>query len=181
MRKGIGEDLFDFSQKFNLPYVIPKLTDDELKPFTNLKLTSMKIQQDYESPYLPTGFVFKIQILSTWGHMDAFGINNISFFDQLNRNLSILEPKLFCFPNDIGLANLSNILKNSNWEGHYLNKNQCEINSIPPSSLYFVFDKPVSLSKIEITNFTSNTDQTKCIKEFIIYCDDTIIFQVIMI
>jgi len=159
------------------------LTDEELIPFNSFKPAHLWINQDYEAPYLPTGFVFKLQLISNWGDQKTIGLNGIILYDQLNRVISdYVTPKVVSYPiaEDSNENNLNNIINNNkkvrSWSTDYINKNLSHSEGLQPVSLYFVFERPVTIAKMHFINYTINP---LCgVKDFIIFCDDSIIYQV---
>jgi len=186
LRKGIGEESFDYSQTFNLPVQNFNLTEEELIPFSYFKPANLWIKQNYETPYLPSGFIFKLQLLTNWGDNELIGLNGITFFDQLNRVIfDYTIPKVGSYPlnRDSKEQNINNILNTNNkkifsWATRYINKNLSNNELVEPTSLYFVFDRPVTLSKIIISNYTINP--IIGVKDFTLSCDDSIIYYVIL-
>jgi len=179
------------------------LSSEELIPFNYFKPASLSIKQEYETPYLPTGFIFKFQLLTNWGDNDQIGLNGIAFYDQLNRLIfDYSTPKIVFYPinnqnihneinNTIRTNNITNNITNllnpinnkkvNSWETNYINKNLSNFNnqedSIEQLSLYLVFDQPITISKIHISNYSINP--TIGLKDFILFCDDSIIYKVI--
>ena len=64
LRKGIGEENVDYAQTILFPYKFNNLNDEEIEPFLNNKPASLIYGQDFETPYLPTGFNLKINLRS---------------------------------------------------------------------------------------------------------------------
>jgi hypothetical protein len=58
------------------------MTEEELEPFQDIKPASLIYTQDFETPYLPSGFNLKLSLISNWGDPDYIGFNKISIYDQ---------------------------------------------------------------------------------------------------
>lgn len=43
--------------------------------------------KEYDTPEFPTGFLFKIKLLSTWGDYNYIGLNGIELYDQFGEGM----------------------------------------------------------------------------------------------
>jgi len=138
LRKGIGENNVDFSQKITFPYKMNQLTEEEIEPFQNIKPASLIYNQDFETPYLPTGFNLKLSLISNWGDPKYIGFSRITLYDQCgNEILAKNFPKIIqlpiktelktnqdniesCYFNPINLISIGNNNNNSNLNQEYL-------------------------------------------------------------
>jgi len=99
LRKGIGEDNVDYSQSIVFPYKLNHLTEDEIEPFQNIKPASLIYNQDFETPYLPTGFSLKLSLISNWGDFKYIGFNKINLYDQCGNDIfAKCTPKILQLP-----------------------------------------------------------------------------------
>lgn len=46
-------------------------------------------EYDYFSPFLPSGYIFKIEIMSNWGNNDFIGLNQIMLYDENNNEIPL--------------------------------------------------------------------------------------------
>jgi hypothetical protein len=215
LRKGISEDNLDFSQTIFFPILSLTLTDEEIEKFRSPKPASLFFSQDYETPYLPTGFIFKLTLLSTYGDPHYIGLNGIEFYDSLGKNIFSndniddtqgrsnnsfkYKPKILAIPSGVnqleGMEDdqrvINNLLTGSNvWLSPFINTHRVmdnlentfsnfnkttNLNSNKPNCIYFIFDKPVSVSYIHIWNYSKKPERG--VKEIHISCDDNIIYK----
>jgi hypothetical protein len=232
LRPGIAEDSMDYNQTILFPIVSFNFTDEELEPFRHIKSASLAYSQDYETPYLPTGFIISLKLISTWGDPNFIGLNGIEFFDQIGNSVfkynnprTISRPELLNessknntsnndenFINNLNIQSASNLISKIPWITSYINTNllyvepnviSCGNNNLDgtfsnfnsnkndklnanqneegcdyvqkSNAIYFIFDRPVSLSYIYIWNYTCNSKIG--VKEIHIACDDNIIYK----
>lgn len=84
IRKAPGTADNDFGQMVSLPY-IDGWNEDSMSPLSRPIFASQLVMQDYETPFLPCGFIFKLRLFSTWGDMHYIGMNGIELYDQKGR------------------------------------------------------------------------------------------------
>jgi len=185
VRMGIGENDLNYSQDIVFPVEDLNYNEAELAPFKDIRPASLRIKQDYETPYLPIGFVFKLTLLSNWGDPCYIGMNNIEFYDQTGIPLIKLHnPRIISCPE--GIKSFSVIEtdlkspKNSNKEvkflSEYINTKNVDQNDQEPNVIYFLFEKPVAISFIQFWNYDKNPSSG--VKELLIQCDENIIYKV---
>ena len=63
---------------------------DEIATYNKLPLKQFPFLQEYDTPYLPTGFSFEFLLYSTYEDLHYIGLNGIEMFDILGRPL--LQP-----------------------------------------------------------------------------------------
>lgn len=57
----------------------------------NIILVSNSYEEEYESPEMPRGFVFQLQLLSTWGDAYYVGLNGIELYDGQGNIIQLTE------------------------------------------------------------------------------------------
>jgi hypothetical protein len=231
LRKGIGESGVDYSQAINYPFLSTQFSQDEIEIFNNIKPAALSFEQDYETPYLPTGLLFKIVVHSNWGDPNEIGLNGIEFFDQIGN--SILEDnsinftlKIVAIPsysnsNSYESRDVKNVMniqkifgnniknfKNTKWVSKFINTRVADLNkdddsnSISPldntfsnlnknleskkykenknnpNCVYFLFNKPISISYMRFWNLEYSP--SKGCKEIDILCDGQLIYKGIL-
>ena len=178
LSKGIGHKNVDYSQTIRFPLINYTYKEEELIPFKEFKPANLTFYQDYDPPYLPSGYIFKFSLISTWGDEMFIGIKKIEFYDQNgNSIINYLTPRVFAFPYIEENSSLQNLV--SSKEGfiapfvstRILDNEEKECNT-----LYYIFERPVCLSYIIIWNYSKNSGIG--VREFILSCDENLIYKV---
>jgi len=184
--KSYGNSDFDFGYLIQFPYKSEELKINEKlsKLIQNEKNASWIVKnavlKQYYEPYLhPCGFTFEIKIYSNYGDKDFIGINSVELYDfegnlinsnDFQTNISPQIPKEFLQKDAIFYGQYKNQKLLVNSENIQSIKNQ-EIYKI-----YFRFQNPMILSAIRFINYDKNP---LCgVKDFIIFCDTCLIFEV---
>ena len=158
LHKGIGKNSIDFSQSFFPSNTLKQkifLSDFELEPFKQIKHASLLYNQNYETPYLPSGFVLQFILLENWGDQNYIAFDDIKIFDQFGKEIKY---------------NKSSHLK---YMKFYNFRNQNNIKKI--NEYFIIFDNVVIISYIKIFNFKE--DINKGIRRIIIKLDQKIIYE----
>ena len=186
IRKGIGEQGLDYSQTIVFPVEEMIFNEVELAPFKETKFAGMRLKQDFETPYLPTGFIYKLTIISNYGDNNLVGLNYIEFFNQNGVPiLNLLNPRILSVPegiksfcqNDFNSPKSSNkYTKNALFISPYINTKLIDNIDCDQNTIFFIFDRPVSISFIQFGNYSKNPNSG--IKEFLLSCDNNLIYKV---
>lgn len=120
LRKGLAEESIDYSQTILFPIVPFNFTEEELAPFKNPRPASLTFSQDFETPYLPTGFIFTLKLISTYGDPHYIGLNGVEFFDQLGNSVfKYNNPRVIAKPS--GVHELSGMEEDTRYVNNLLN------------------------------------------------------------
>ena len=175
LHKGTGDPNVNYYQDITFPIKTKfEYSERELEPFKNVKTASFLYNQCYETPYLPSGFVFKFSMMSNYGDEVAIGIDQIELYDQLGRDLlKKYKSKYRIETNSEEIR--SDFMDSTGCLLKYINTASKDGDYLKENSMYFFFKIPVAISYIKIKNFSENEE---CgVKDAKIYMDDKIIFE----
>lgn len=186
IRKGIGEKDVDYSQSIIFPVEEICFSEKDLACFKDIKHASLRLKQDFDTPYLPVGFNFKITLLSNYGDPNYIGLDHIEFYDHNGEKVLNSNPRIICLPECdvksllLDTENEVKSQKNSDREINFLSRfiNTKIFDKIESDSnaIFFIFDKPIALSFIKFSNYTNIPNRG--VKDILITCDDYLIYKV---
>ena len=180
---GYNNEEKDFGEIITFP-LKNEVLNNKLNDSNNnikIKYASVLYEQNYETPFMPTGNYIKFEFLSNY--YKGFPIND--------------EEQLFKYK-DIGLDSLEiyneenkNIITGksdykykiiSNCEIFHNKKNKLILNGAQNKNgnncLFYIFEKPVSISYIKFNPLSKNMKSLlNSVKEIKVFCDNNIIFE----
>ncbi|CAG9311860.1 unnamed protein product [Blepharisma stoltei] len=199
LRKAPGHAEYDFGQLISLPYS-DGWNDDLITPLSRPIFASQLVLQDYETPYLPCGFILKLRLFSTWGDMHYIGMNGIELYDQKGRPI-LFNQTIGCSisanPSSIReLPDNSNDVRTPDklidginntaddkhmWLAPFRNASSYYSaleGPSKPNEITITFDKQICIGYIRLWNYSKTP--TRGAKDFEILLDDILLYKGVM-
>ena len=159
-----GEENIDYGQTLLYPFdnnIFFEKKIKESKIYLRLNPFKMVYNDEYKyyCPFLPFGYILKIEMISNYGDKNYIGINNIQLFDEdnneINLEFSSIKPKTeeYKFKDYSNDSNSFNIINISNNINENLNP---RIYMMPGAKKINPNNRPIFLSKFHNFNHANN-------------------------
>ncbi|THD26873.1 hypothetical protein D915_002312 [Fasciola hepatica] len=146
------------------------------------------IERPDTASLLPYGFVYRVDIFSTWSDRYYVGLDGLELLDHNTKPIPIQPQSIFAFPscvNDMSRAATAkhidirtvDKLVDGVTSGSRINSHcwLAPIDASQGNQIFIVFDEPVTASGLRLWNYSRTVERG--VREFAVFVDDQIIFH----